>query len=351
MLASSSLPLLPKDLASDCEVRWCPGCGDFSILAQMKKVLSVLGLPRERMVFVSGLGCAGRFPYYLNTYGFQTIHGRAVAVATGLKLARPELLVWVITGDGDGLSAGGNHLLHAMRRNVDIKVILINNEVLGRSKGQSSPTSRVGTRTKSNPLGTFDTPLRPLSVALAAEATFVARTVDVDIDHLGETLLRAARHRGAAFVEIYQNCNVFNPDVFAYASDKAVKFDNVVYVEHGKPMIFGKDRDRGVRLNGLTLEVVSRSQVASSELLLHDETLAEPILAHLLARMTYQPDDPTSMPEVMGVLRAVERPPHHDQVEAYQTGCDPSEVDLAAFYATGETWTYEENEPPGNQLP
>src|SRR5436309_12062426 len=202
--------LTPKDLTSDQEVRWCPGCGDYSILAQMKKDLAPLGMAREKMVFISGIGCSSRFPYYMNTYGFHTIHGRAPAFATGLKVARPDLHVWVITGDGDGLSIGGNHLLHAMRRNVDLKIVLFNNEIYGLTKGQYSPTSRTGTKTKSSPLGSVENPLRPLSVALGAEATFVARTIDVDINHLSETLRRAAAHNGPAFIAVRQKCTIFN---------------------------------------------------------------------------------------------------------------------------------------------
>src|SRR5687767_12850479 len=210
--------LTRKDFTSDQEVRWCPGCGDYAILAAMQKLMPELGIAREKTVFVSGIGCSSRFPYYMNTYGFHTIHGRAPALATGLKLARPDLQVWVVTGDGDGLSIGGNHLLHAMRRNADLKIILFNNEIYGLTKGQYSPTSRVGTRSKSTPTGSFETPLRPLSVALAAEATFVARTLDVDITHLSATLQRAAAHKGAAFVEVYQNCPIFNDVAFAYAT-------------------------------------------------------------------------------------------------------------------------------------
>src|SRR5437016_7302279 len=207
MSAVSSLPTLTaKDLASDQEVRWCPGCGDYSILAQMKKALATIGVAREKMVFISCIGCSSRFPYYMNTYGFHSIHGRAPTLATGLKACRPDLTVWVITGDGDGLSIGGNHLVHAIRRNVDLKIVLFNNEIYGLTKGQYSPTSRIGTRTKSSPLGSIDNPLRPLSIAIGAEATFVARTVDVDINHLTETLRRAAFHKGTAFVDISQHC-------------------------------------------------------------------------------------------------------------------------------------------------
>jgi 2-oxoglutarate ferredoxin oxidoreductase subunit beta len=342
MSTLASLPLSPKDLASDQEVRWCPGCGDYSILAQMKKVLAPLGVPREKMVFISGIGCSSRFPYYMNTYGFHTIHGRAPTFATGLKLARPDLQVWVITGDGDGLSIGGNHLLHALRRNVDIKIILFNNEIYGLTKGQYSPTSRVGTRTKSSPLGSLEAPLRPLSVAVAAEATFVARTIDVDINHLTATLRRAAAHRGAAFVEVYQNCKIFNDGVFEYATDKSVKYDNLLYLEHGRPMIFGKDRTRGVRLHGLTPEVVSLgSGVGPDDLLIHDEKAEQPTLAFLLSRMVHDPDEALSFPEPVGVFRAVEAPTHDalvaEQIEGVQKA--RGKGDLQELLTGDETWT------------
>src|SRR5919109_233628 len=293
MSSVTSLPTLTaKDLASDQEVRWCPGCGDYSILAQMKKALATLGIPREKFVFVSGIGCSSRFPYYMNTYGFHSIHGRAPTFATGLKLARPELNIWIATGDGDALSIGGNHLIHAMRRNADLKIVLFNNEIYGLTKGQYSPTSRVGTRTKSSPMGSIEHPLRPLSVAIGAEATFVARTIDVDINHLTATLQRAAAHKGTAFVEVYQNCIVFNDGVFEYATDKAVKADNILYLEHGKPLVFGKDRTKGIRLNGLDPEVVDLNNgVAMDDLLVHDERAPEQSLAYLLSRLTY-PDFP-----------------------------------------------------------
>src|SRR5215471_5748101 len=302
--------LTAKDLASDQEVRWCPGCGDYSILAQMKKALAGAGVAREKMVFISGIGCSSRFPYYMNTYGFHSIHGRAPTLATGLKLARPDLQVWVITGDGDGLSIGGNHLIHAIRRNVDLKIVLFNNEIYGLTKGQYSPTSRLGTRTKSSPLGSIDNPLRPLSLAIGAEATFVARTVDVDIHHLTETLKRAAVHRGTAFVEIYQNCKIFNDGVFDYASDKSVKADNLLYLEHGKPLVFGKDKNKGIRLNGLDPEVVTLGpDVPMDDLLVHDEAAEEPSLAYLLSRMVHP-----EFPECIGVFRCVERPTFGEQV-------------------------------------
>src|SRR5271154_1085833 len=229
-----------EDFINSTEVRWCPGCGDYAILAALQRLLPELGLAPEKHVFVSGIGCAGRLPYYMNTYGFHTIHGRAPTLATGLKAARPDLMVWVITGAGDALSIGGNHIIHAIRRNVDIKIVLFNNEIYGLTKGQYSPTSRVGTRTKSTPLGSIDNPLHPLSIAIGAEATFVARTVDVDIHHLSAMLKRAAEHKGTAFVEVYQNCVIFNDGVFDYATDKSTKADNTLFLEHGKPLIFGK---------------------------------------------------------------------------------------------------------------
>jgi 2-oxoglutarate/2-oxoacid ferredoxin oxidoreductase subunit beta len=311
MASVAALPLTAKDLASDQEVRWCPGCGDFSVLAVMKQVLASLGLPRERLVFVSGVGCSSRMPYYLNTYGFQTLHGRAPTVATGLKLTRPELSVWVVTGDGDGLSIGANHLIHALRRNIDLKILLFNNEVLGLTRGQYSPTSRVGTRTRANPQGSIEEPLRALTLAVATGATFVARTIDVDVAHLTETLRRAAAHRGSAFVEIYQNCKVFNDGVFEYATERGVKADNLVYLEHGKPLVFGQDQNRGIRLRGLHAEAVSLSNGAShADLLVHDERDSDTTLAHLLSRMVYP-----NLPECVGVLRCVERPTYGDLLD------------------------------------
>ena len=314
--AATSLPTLStKELTTDQDVRWCPGCGDYSILAQMKKALTTVGVPREKMVFVSGIGCSSRFPYYMNTYGFHTIHGRAPTFATGLKLANPELQIWVVTGDGDGLSIGGNHTLHVLRRNVDLKILLFNNEIYGLTKGQYSPTSRTGTKTKTSMTGSVETPMRPLTVALAAEATFVARTVDVDVQHLVMVLQRAAAHKGTAFVEIYQNCKIFNDDVWAYATDRTVKSDHLLYLEHGKPMIFGKDRNKGIRLNGLTPEVVEIGKdCAIDDLLIHDETAEEPTLANLLSRMT-NPE----FPEVVGILRAVKKPTFDEQIDKQVT--------------------------------
>ena len=337
MSTATPLPTLTaKDLASDQEVRWCPGCGDYSILAQMKKAMAPLGIPREKMVFISGIGCSSRFPYYMNTYGFHTIHGRAPAIATGLKLARPDLSVWVITGDGDGLSIGGNHLIHVIRRNVDLKIILFNNEIYGLTKGQYSPTSRIGTRTKSSPLGSIDNPLHPLSLAIGAEATFVARTVDTDIHHLTSVLQRAAAHKGTAFVEVYQNCKIFNDGVFEYATDKGIKADNTLYLEHGKPLIFGKDRNKGIRLHGLDPEVVQLGNgINVDDLLIHDERAEEPSLAYLLSRMVYP-----RFPECIGIFRAVERPTYDDLVnkQIEDVVKAKGKGKLEDLFASDDTW-------------
>ena len=244
------IQLTRKDFVSDQEVRWCPGCGDYSILAQTQKQMPDFGVPKENIVFIRGIGCSGRLPYYMNTYGFHTIHGRAPTLATGLKAARPDLMVWVITGDGDALSIGGNHVLHSMRRNVDITMVMFNNRIYGLTKGQASPTSELGKKTKSTPAGTVDTPIQPLTVALAAEASFVARSVDTHTEHLQQTLQRAGLHHGSTFVEVLQNCNIFNDGAWRDFTDREVREDRMLVLEHGKPMIFGKDRDKGIRLRG-----------------------------------------------------------------------------------------------------
>ncbi|HEY6563786.1 MAG TPA: 2-oxoacid:ferredoxin oxidoreductase subunit beta, partial [Pirellulaceae bacterium] len=280
--------LTAADFASDQDVRWCPGCGDYSILAQMKKVLPTLGVPQEKMVFISGIGCSSRFPYYVDTYGLHSIHGRAPAIATGLKCVRPDLQVWVITGDGDGLSIGGNHLMHAIRRNLDINIILFNNRIYGLTKGQYSPTTPLGQVTKSTPMGAIDNPLHPLSIAIGCEASFVARSIDVHIKHLGMILTRAAQHRGTSFVEVYQNCNVFNDGAFDYATDKDTKADAVIELEHGRPLVFGKDKNKGIRLHGMNPEIVELGKgISEDDLLFHDERAPEPSLAYLLSRMRH----------------------------------------------------------------
>ncbi|MEX0653115.1 MAG: 2-oxoacid:ferredoxin oxidoreductase subunit beta [Phycisphaeraceae bacterium] len=302
-MADKNLTVLkPKDFASDQDVRWCPGCGDYAILNQVRKVAAKMGLRKEKTVFVSGIGCAARFPYYMNTYGFHSIHGRGPTFATGIKLANPDLDVWVVGGDGDMLSIGGNHLMHVLRRNVNLNLMLFNNRIYGLTKGQYSPTSEVGKKTKSSPMGSLDFPVNPISIALAAEASFVGRGVDIDKD-LGDLLERAARHKGASFVEIYQDCNVFNHKSFEYATDKDTKEDNLLRLQHGKPMIFGKDRDKGLRLNGHRLEVVklgaSGDGVSEDDLLFHDET--DEGLAFMLSRMRHP-----EFPEPVGVFYAME---------------------------------------------
>lgn len=333
--------LTDKDFASDQEIRWCPRCGDYSILAQMKKVLPNLGIPKENFVFVSGIGCSSRFPYYMDTYGFHSIHGRAPGIATGVKLANPDLQVWVITGDGDALSIGGNHLMHAIRRNVDLKIILFNNQIYGLTKGQYSPTSPLGAKTKSTPYGSVDHPLSPLCVAIGSEATFVARSVDVDIKHLQYVLTRAAEHKGTAFVEVYQDCNVFNSGAFEYAQNKREKADNVVYLEHGKPLVFGKNEDRGIRITGMMQpEVVQLDGgVSKDDLLFHDEQAEEPSLAFMLARLRHP-----QFPEPMGVFRAVDRPTYdgavEDQFKAQQEKHGTG--DLNALFNSGDTWVVSE---------
>jgi 2-oxoglutarate ferredoxin oxidoreductase subunit beta len=310
--ATAEIKLDRKDFISDQEPRWCPGCGDYSILAQVQKVVPALGIPREKFVFVSGIGCSSRFPYYMNTYGFHGIHGRAPALATGIKLANPELSVWVITGDGDGLSIGGNHLVHTMRRNIDINIILFNNRIYGLTKGQYSPTSEFGKKTKSTPYGSIDQPINPLSIALASEATFAARTIDIDGPHQSSILEQAAKHKGVSFVEIYQNCNIFNDGAYADFTDRQVRSDRVLYLEHGKPMIFGKDSNKGIRLNGLTPEVVEiGSEFSTEDILIHNENVMDPTLAYMLTHLVFP-----QFPIPVGVFRSVEKPEYSDLMES-----------------------------------
>ena len=328
--------LKPGDFASDQDIRWCPGCGDYSILAQAKKVLAKLGVDKSKTVFISGIGCSSRFPYYMNTYGFHSIHGRAPTFATGLRMMRPDLSVWVVTGDGDGLSIGGNHLMHIIRRNVNVKILLFNNKIYGLTKGQYSPTSEHGKKTKSSPMGVPDFPIRPISLAIGAEATFAARSVDIDVKHLEYVLERAAKHVGCAFVEIYQNCNIFNDGAFEYATGKETKSDTTLYLEHGKPLIFGKEREKGIRLHGLTPEVVSLKDVKQDDLLIHDEKTPEPSLAFLLSQMRYP-----EFPEPMGVFRSVERERYGETVRSQikDAVAKNGEGDLQGLVRGTDTWT------------
>jgi 2-oxoglutarate ferredoxin oxidoreductase subunit beta len=326
--------LTRKDFVSDQLVRWCPGCGDFAILATVQKLMPQLGIPKEKIAFISGIGCSSRFPYYMNTYGFHSIHGRAPTFATGLKLSNPELMVWVVTGDGDGLSIGGNHLIHALRRNVDIKVLLFNNKIYGLTKGQSSPTSEVGKKTKSTPQGSVDYPINPISLALASEATFVGRAIDTDINALGAVLERAAKHKGSAFVEILQNCIVFNDGAWNDVSEKAVRDEHNVDLRHGQPLIFGKDKTKGIRLNGFTPEVVAfEAGKPPKDLLVHDETSAP--LAGILAHMG-RPEFPIAQ----GVFRCVQRPTLHELIDGQVAEArKAAQPDLQKLLKGSETWT------------
>jgi 2-oxoglutarate ferredoxin oxidoreductase subunit beta len=329
------IALTRKDFISDQEVRWCPGCGDYSILAQTQRVMPDFGYPRENIVFISGIGCSGRLPYYMNTFGFHSIHGRAPTLATGLKLARPDLMVWVITGDGDALSIGGNHVLHAMRRNVDIKLVMFNNRIYGLTKGQASPTSELGKRTKSSPDGTVDQPIVPLSVALAAEATFVARTVDTYTEHIQETLDAAGRHKGSVFVEVLQNCNIFNDGAWREFTERDVRDDRMLKLRHGEPMVFGAAADKGIRIVGLRPEVVTLGNgVTETDLTVHDE--GDDALAYILSRMFWP-----RYPVPVGVLRRVERPLHHqlvaDQIEVARA--QKGEGDLRELLFSSDAWT------------
>ena len=326
--------LTRKDFVSDQVVRWCPGCGDYAILAQVQKVMPEFGIPREKIVFISGIGCASRFPYYMNTYGFHTIHGRAPAIATGLKVTRPDLDVWVVTGDGDGLSIGGNHLIHCLRRNVDLKILLFNNRIYGLTKGQYSPTSEVGKVTKSTPAGSVDFPFNPITIALGAHASFVCRTVDVEQKHLGDTLKRAHAHRGSSYMEILQNCNIFNDGAFNELSDKQIKADHQLVLEHGKPLIFGKNKDKGIRMNGQRAEVVQLGNgVSEKDLVVHDETNLA--LAFMLAN--FEPPLPTPI----GVFYAVQRPTFDDAVNQQLDEAKTKQGlgDLRSLLNRGDIWT------------
>jgi len=343
-VTQSELPVLTKkDFESDQDVRWCPGCGDYSILAQTQKTMPNFGVAKEKIVFISGIGCSGRLPYYMNTYGFHTIHGRAATIATGLKAARPDLMVWVITGDGDALSIGGNHLIHAMRRNVDMKMIMFNNRIYGLTKGQASPTSPIGKKTKSTPLGTIETPIIPLNLVAAAEASFIARSVDTHSEHLQEMMQRAGEHSGAAFLEVLQNCNIFNDGAWRDFTDKSVKEDRMLVLKHGEPMIFGAEKNKGIRLNGLRPEVVTIGEngVSVADLWVHDETDPDATRTQILSRMWW-PDFPVPV----GVFRRVPRPTHDQLLIEQIDGANAARaakgpVDLQKLLASGETWTVE----------
>ena len=326
-------PLLKKkDFESDQAVRWCPGCGDYAILAQTQKNMPSFGRKREEFVFVSGIGCSSRFPYYMNTYGFHSIHGRAPAIATGVKIANPDLSVWVVTGDGDGLSIGGNHFMHVLRRNMDLNILMFNNRIYGLTKGQYSPTSEQGKKTKASPFGSIDYPLNPPSLALGAQATFVARTIDRWQKHLAEMLGRSYNHDGGSFIEIYQNCNIFNDGAFEEYTG-AEKFENVIELKHGEPMVFAQGT-KGIKLVGSNATVVDMAKNSIDDILVHDETDLD--LAHIIANWTTH----STLPEPIGVIYCIDKPTYNqqmvDQIESAKKAKGPSKVQ--DLLNAGDTW-------------
>lgn len=320
------------DFESPNDVRWCPGCGDYAILSAVQSVMPTLGLPKEKFVFISGIGCSSRFPYYMNCYGFHTIHGRALTVATGVKSINPDLSVWVITGDGDGLSIGGNHFLHAIRRNQDFKVLLFNNKIYGLTKGQYSPTSELGKKTKSTPYGSIDNPVNPVSLAIAAGATFVARTVDNNVKHMMEILKKAAAHKGTAFIEIYQNCLVFNDDAFKDFTEKDIKDDNSIYLEHDKPLIFGKNKDKTIKLNGFRPEITN---VTDSQVLIHNEKVEDRGLSYVLGQMGVENE---GLPVVFGVLRNIVQPTYQERLLEQEQQGKTKKASLEDILNTKDSW-------------
>lgn len=310
-IATAEKVLTKADFESDQEIRWCPGCGDYAILAAVQKLVPTLGIPKEKFVFISGIGCSSRFPYYMNTYGFHTIHGRALAFATGVKIANPDLSVWVVTGDGDALSIGGNHFIHTLRRNLNINILLFNNRIYGLTKGQYSPTSEQGKKTKSSPNGSLDYPINAASMAIAANATFVGRSFDVNTPHLVEVLRQANAHKGVSFVEIYQNCNIFNDGAYEPVVNRAVRDERIVDLQHGKPLKFGKDLKKGIRINQNKPEVVTIGEngVTEKDLYVHDEALSNPAIPYMLSQMDFP-----SFPVPMGVLRNIQRPSYEEMI-------------------------------------
>ncbi len=325
------------DFQTDQEVRWCPGCGDYTILASLQNFLAEMDVEREKHVFVSGIGCAGRVPYYMNTYGLHSIHGRAPAIATGVAVANPDLHVWVVTGDGDGLSIGGNHLIHALRRNVNMKILLFNNQIYGLTKGQYSPTSEQGKVTKTSPLGSLDYPFNPISLALGAEATFVARTIDMDRKHTASVLQAAADHNGAAFIEIYQNCNVFNDKAFEELTGKETRDENRIYLEDGKPILFGPNDEFGVTLGRRGAEIVATAAAGMDTIYVHDAADPDPSAAFALSRLSHGPHGPTPI----GVFRNVDRGVYEDLMtdQIADAKAKRGEGDLAALLRSGGSWT------------
>ena len=339
MTPPQPLALTAKDFKTDQEVRWCPGCGDYAVLAAVQAFMPELGIERENIVFVSGIGCSSRFPYYMNTFGMHSIHGRAPAIATGLSSSRPDLSVWVVTGDGDALSIGGNHLIHALRRNVNLKILLFNNQIYGLTKGQYSPTSELGKITKSTPLGSLDSPFHPLSLALGAEASFVARSIDSDRKHLIEVLRAAAAHRGTAFVEIYQNCNIFNDNAFELLKDPATRDDATIRLAHGEPIVWGASGEHGLmQAADGSFQVVPTADVPTEQLVVHDAHAVDPSHAFRLSRLA----EASLARTPIGVFRDVPRPVYDDlmtnQLASVAEDADPTDQ-LQSLLAGADTWT------------
>lgn len=338
--ATTPHPLTAKDFKTDQDVRWCPGCGDYSILAQTHRTLPELGIARENIVIVSGIGCSSRFPYYTNTFGMHSIHGRATAIASGLKAARPDLSVWIVTGDGDGLSIGGNHMIHLLRRNFDVNILLFNNQIYGLTKGQYSPTSEFNKVTKSTPFGSIDYPFNPVALALGCDATFVARTIDVEAKHQQEILKRASTHKGASFIEIYQNCNIFNDGAFLSYTDKATQSEETLFLQHGKPLVFGADKTKGVRLEGFKPVIVNLNEngMSTSDLWIHDET--DLVKAQILARFFDSPSTPNHLPRPFGVFYTNKRATYeellHEQIQSVTRKL--GEGDLDQLLRGKEVW-------------
>jgi 2-oxoglutarate ferredoxin oxidoreductase subunit beta len=342
-MSSSAAPipaLTAKDFATDQEVRWCPGCGDYSILAQVQKIMPAIGVPRENIVIISGIGCSSRFPYYMNTYGMHSIHGRATAIASGLKATRPELSVWIVTGDGDGLSIGGNHTIHLLRRNLDVNILLFNNQIYGLTKGQYSPTSEEHKITKSTPFGSIDHPFNPLALAMGADASFIARSMDRDPKHLQDMLLRSYHHKGSSFLEIYQNCNIFNDGAFEVFTEKSTKPEQTLFLEQGKPLVFGANRDKGIKLDGLKPVIVDFNQGASiDDCWIHDER--DFYKAQILVRLFDDPAVQGHMPRPFGVFFETERACYEDvmAMQIEETIATRGKGNLDKLLRGNEVWT------------
>ena len=325
--------LTKKDFSSDQDVRWCPGCGDYAILSQVQKVFPELGIPKENIVIVSGIGCSSRFPYYMNTYGFHSIHGRAPAVASGVKLSNPNLSVWVVTGDGDAMSIGGNHFIHVLRRNINMNILLFNNRIYGLTKGQYSPTSEIGKVTKSTPMGSLDHPFNPSALAFGASGTFIARTIDVEIKHMGDMIRQSSKHQGTSFLEIYQNCNIYNDRAFSNLTDKEVKSDNVIVLEEGSPMLFGKEKDKGLILDGTNFKVVDiGTNYSLDDLIIHNPK--DRNLGLLLGEMTYDEE----LPVPIGVFYKEDKPTYDTMMTDQVNNAKEKAMDLQAIIKGPNAW-------------